>query len=200
MFVKVPAIAALLCACGALVACSSAPKPSPSPSARAVLSLGGSASATPAPTSADNSAAVFDISAADIPSSTYGAFSQVSDGLLAGHQLTDQRTFANPAGSVVIECDVIVEQANTAVSGDYSQARTAARSRVTALSSSGNPNVGGQADEFAGTTSAGKGIVAITFVRSLTVDAVLVETSGTPDTAFAEQLATALDTRIQSQG
>ncbi|MBV9101325.1 MAG: hypothetical protein JOZ46_08395 [Candidatus Dormibacteraeota bacterium] len=192
---RVYGIAALLCACAALAGCSGNSSPSSSASPRASASPAGTEGASPAPSAATNAAATVNLSVADIPES---GFSQVSDGPLAGHPQTDQRTFASADGSVIIEADVIVESAQSAIAGDYSQARTAAHGRVAAVSSSGKPSIGEQADEYAGTTSTGKGLVAITFVRSLTVDAVLVETAGAADTALAEQLATALDARVQS--
>lgn len=190
--------AAPLCAGVMLAACSASTSATPSP--RRTVTPEVSSSASPLSSGAPNVTAMLNVIAADLPAGAPGPFTQVTDGLLGSHASTDQRTFTNADGTVIVESDVILETSQSAISDDYSQVRTAAHNRVTSVAASTKPAVGEKADEFSGTTGDGKGIVAITFVRLLTVNAVLVETATGPDTQLAEQIAAALDVRIQSQG
>ena len=190
--------AAPLCAGVLLAACSASPSHTPSPQGSPTPGI--TSSASPVPSGTFNTTTMSTVTAADLPATSPGPFTQVSDGLLAGHASTDQRTFTNADGSVIVEVDVILEASQGAISGDYSQVHTAAHNRVTSVAASTKPAIGEQADESSGTTGDGKGIVAITFARLLTVNAVLVETPTSPDTQLAEQIATALDVRIQGQG
>lgn len=147
-----------------------------------------------------NAAAELNLTATEVTPNAAGALMQLSDGLLGGKAGTDQRVFANSDHTLAIESDVIIETAQPGVTSDYAQASTAAKGRVANLSGTKSPSIGDQATEFAGTTSDSKSIVAIVFTRHLTVDAVLIESTGAVDPAYVEQVATALDQKIQSSG
>jgi hypothetical protein len=179
---------ALLAACGSSSSTSTTPTPSPTPTATA------SASAS------NNVAMNLNLTQTEVPSNASGPLSEVSDGLLGGKTDTDQRVFANADRSLAIEADLIVETTSAGVATDYPQIRDAAKGRVTTLSASSSPSIGDHADEYVGTTTDGKHIVAIAFSRALTVDVVLIEVGGgtTLDPSYAEAVAAAMDSKIQS--
>src|ERR1700730_5716923 len=155
---------ALLAACSSSSSTSTTtPTPSPTPTATA------SASAS------NNVAMNLNLTQNEVPSNASGPLAEVSDGLLGGKTNTDQRVFANADRSLAIEADLIVETTSAGVATDYPQIRDAAKGRVTTLSASSSPSIGDHADEYVGTTTDGKHIVAIAFSRALTVDVVLVE-------------------------
>jgi hypothetical protein len=180
-----------------LAACSSSTStptktPTPSPTATATPSA--------SPTLSSNVAMNLNLTEAEVPVSPIGALSQVKDGLLGGKTSTDQRVFASADQSLAIEADIIVETTPAGVTTDYPQIRDAGKGRVTTLSASSSPAIGEHADEYVGTTTDGKRIVVVAFRRALTVDVMLVEAGGTTtlDPAYAESVATAMDSKIQS--
>ncbi len=180
-----------------LAACSSStstptktPTPSPTPTA----------TASPSPSASNNVAMNLNLTETEVPTSASGTLSQVSDGLLGSKANTDQRVFANADHSLAVEADLIVEITSAGVTSDYPPIRDAAKGRVATLSASSSPSIGDHADEYVGTTTDGKQIVAIAFNRALTVDVLLVEAgSGTTlDPSYAEEVASAMDAKIQS--
>jgi hypothetical protein len=180
---------ALLAACGSS---TSTPTKTPTPSPTATPSA--------SPTLSSNVAMNLNLTEAEVPASPIGPLSLVNDGLLGGKTSTDQRVFATADRSLAIEADIIVETTSAGVTTDYPQVRDAGKGRVSTLSASSSPSIGDHADEYVGTTTDGKRIVVIAFRRALTVDVVLVEAGGTTslDPAYAESVASALDSKIQS--
>ncbi|HWW08681.1 MAG TPA: hypothetical protein VNY76_00410 [Candidatus Acidoferrales bacterium] len=182
---------ALLAACSSS---SSTPTTTPTPSPTST------ATASASPSISNNVAMNLSLTEIELPSNPSGPLSQVSDGLLGGKTNTDQRVFANADHSLAIEADLIVETTSAGVTSDYPPIRDAAKGRVTTLSASSSPSIGDHADEYVGTTTDGKNIVAIAFSRALTVDVVLVETGAgtTLDPSYVEAVAGAMDSKIQS--
>jgi hypothetical protein len=180
---------ALLAACSSS---SSTPTKTPTPSPTPTVSA--------SPSASNNVAMNLNLTEIEVPSNPSGPLSQVSDGLLGGKTDTDQRVFANADHSLAIEADLIVETSSSVVATDYPQIRDAAKGRVSTLSTSSSPSIGDHADEYVGTTTDGKHIVAIAFSRALTVDVVLIEVGGgtTLDPSYAEAVAAAMDSKIQS--
>ena len=180
---------ALLAACSSS---SSTPTKTPTPSPTPTVSA--------SPSASNNVAMNLNLTQTEVPSNASGPLSEVSDGLLGGKTDTDQRVFANADHSLAIEADLIVETTSSGVATDYPQIRDAAKGRVTTLSASSSPSIGDHADEYVGTTTDGKHIVAIAFSRALTVDVVLIEVGGvtTLDPSYAEAVAAAMDSKIQS--
>ena len=182
-------VLALLAACGSS---TSTPTKTPTPLP--------AATPTASPTLSSNVAMNLNLTESEVPASPIGPLSQLNDGLLGGKTNTDQRVFASADQSLAIEADIIVETTAAGVTTDYPQIRDAGKGRVTTLSASSSPSIGEHADEYVGTTTDGKRIVVIAFRRALTVDVVLVEAGGTTslDPAYAESVALALDSKIQS--
>ena len=180
---------ALLAACSSS---SSTPTKTPTPSPTPTVSA--------SPSASNNVAMQLNLTDIELPSNPSGPLSQVSDALLGGKSDTDQRVFANLDHSLAIEADLIVETTAAGVTLDYPSIRDAAKGRVTTLSASSSPSIGDHADEYVGTTTDGKQIVAIAFNRALTVDVVLAEAgAGTAlDPSYVEAVASAMDSNVQS--
>ncbi len=197
---KRAAAVAIACTCAvAAGACGSASTSSPSPSAAATASS--NPTATSSPSSGTAAAVAMALTVADLPSGG-PTLAQISDGEMNSIANTDQRGFANTDNTYRIEDDVVIDASTQAAMTDYTQLRDAAKSQVVTLTSSSTPTgLGSQADEYVGKTSNGYSEVGITFQEGAVIAVLLiVDSSGTVDTSFAEAVAGAQDRKIAAAG
>lgn len=161
----------------------------------------GSASSTPATSSsttpASGAAGALALTVAELPSGG-PTLAQISDGEMNSVANTDQRGFANADNTYRIEDDVVIDASAQAAETDYPQLRDATKSQVVTLDSSSTPSgLGAQADEYVGKTSDGYSEVGITFQDGAVIAVLLlVDSSDTVDTNFAEAVARAQEAKI----
>jgi hypothetical protein len=195
-----------LAACGGTtqpsVSGSASANESPSPgSASPTPSPSASSDQSPSPSSSGGLAPSLALAESDLP--TGGpSLSQISDGLLNNTANTDQRVFANSDNTFRLEDDILIDTSAAAATNDYSTFRDAAKGNVSAISSQSSPSgLGSQADEFIGTDSSGRSIIAISLQEGSVIVALLeVASSGTVDQSFAESVAQAQDQKIMAAG
>jgi hypothetical protein len=133
----------------------------------------------------------------------FGGATQKSDGLLGGTPNTDSRVFGNADNTLVVEIDLVADTSTSSATSDYTAYKTAASGQVTTQTSTSSPSIAQQANEYAGTNSAGKNAVSISFVEGKFIAVVTMISTGTVSgatlTGAAEVLAQDQDTKIKAQ-
>ncbi len=191
-------VAAFAIACiGAVAATACGSAATRSPATSADTPSPSSPVATVSPSSGTAAAVAMALTVADLPSGG-PALAQISDGEMNSIANTDQRGFASTDNTYRVEDDVVIDASTQSAMTDYSQLRDATKGQVVTLTSSTTlSGLGSQADEYVGETSNGYSEVGITFQEGAVIAVLLiVNSTGTVDTTFAEAVAHAQDQKI----
>ena len=195
---SVPAAIAVL-ALSALCACGGSTAPTVTARPIATASSTAAPSATPSPSSGAGTAETLELTADQLPAGA-PTVTQVDDGLINNTPDTVGRVFANSDNSFRIEIDVLVYSSAQGATGDYPTMLRGAKVQVATMTNQTSLQLGQQADELVGMTSAGHSVVAITFRERSVLSAVFVATaSGTVSPSYAESLALAQDQKITTK-
>jgi hypothetical protein len=123
---------------------------------------------------------------------------QVGDGLLGTTPNTDARVFGTSDNTTRMEVDLALDTGASAASADYAPYSSAAAKQVATQTTTSTPSIGSQANEYVGTDSMGRNIVAIAFVQGSVLCVVTYVSTSAADAAAVESVATAQAQKISA--